>query len=267
MLLIIIIFDNLIVLGYSYSIGRIQWRKDPSEKLLDRSIGWKLKIVDLTVSLSDRAAVSHEKRVFVKKVREGESGIWMEDIHMTSGIGTHMDAPSHFYQEGRGIDEIPLSQCMAPACVIHLEEKVGDNSDFVVMEEDLIEWEERYGIIPESSMVLIHTGWDRFAEDNRSCSKDKKGCHFPGISSKAAALLVDRQVRGVGIDTLEIDPGNKKELKAHQILLQEELIVVEGLTNLSKLPPKGSFVFLIPIKIAEGAEAPIRAFALVEEVY
>ncbi|EKE08132.1 MAG: hypothetical protein ACD_17C00333G0003, partial [uncultured bacterium] len=74
-------------------------------------------------------------------------------------------------------------------------------------------------------------------------------------------------VRGVGIDTLEIDPGNKKELKAHQILLQEELIVVEGLTNLSKLPPKGSFVFLIPIKIAEGAEAPIRAFALVEEVY
>ena len=175
-----------------------------------------------------------------------------------------MDAPMHFVKEGMGIDEIPLAQCMAPAYVIDLQEKVGGDSEYVVMEEDIIEWEEEYGLIPDECFVLIRMGWDQFWNEEKFCKKNKKGeCFYPGISSKAAELLVDRKVKGVGIDTLGIDPGIKKEAKAHEILLREDILIIENLANLSKLPPLGSYVFMIPMKIQDAPEAPTRAIAIV----
>lgn len=224
----------------------------------------------MTHTLSEKSTVAPSKRRFSRRTRQkynkGE-GAFFEDIQMTAGIGTHMDAPKYLFKEGKTVDEIPLSQCMAHGCVVHLGEKVGQEADYMVTEEDLIEWEEENGLIPEEAIVLIQTGWDQYSKDSKYCHKDKKGgCHFPGISSKAAELLVDRKVKGVGIDTAGIDPGMKSKAKAHRILLQGGIVVVEGLMNLQLLPPKGSYIFFIPMKIEGAPEAPIRAIGFVENV-
>lgn len=191
----------------------------------------------------------------------------MEDIHLSSGIGTHLDSPKHFLKGGLSIDQLSIAHCMAPTCVIHLSETVGENAEYIVMEEDIIKWEEEHGLIPKESFVFIHTGWDQHWGKDKYCKANKKGeCPFPGISSRAAELLVDRSVKGVGIDTAGIDPGMKTECKAHQILLNgNDVIIAEGLANLSKLPPKGSYAFLIPMKIENATEAPMRAIAFIED--
>lgn len=204
------------------------------------------------------------KRGFSRKNRsKGKAN--MEDIHLSGGIGTHIDAPKHFVKNGLSIDQVPLAHCMASACVIHMSEKVGKDAEYVIMEEDIIEWEEEYGLIPEEAIVLIHTGWDQYWDKDNYCKKNKKGeCPFPGISSKAAELFVDRKVKGVGIDTVGIDPGLKTKAKAHQTLLKENILVAEGLANLSLLPPKGAYAFFIPMKIKNAPEAPMRAIAFIE---
>ena len=43
-------------------------------------------------------------------------------VHM----GTHVDAPRHFYADGPGMDEIPLERMMGEGVVIHLDKSVND---------------------------------------------------------------------------------------------------------------------------------------------
>ncbi len=225
-----------------------------------------MNIIDLTYSLSEATIVHPAKTPFSRKICANyEMGARFDDMTLSSGIGTHMDAPSHFYPKGKTIDQIPIAQCCGPASVLHLSEKVKDNADYEVVVEDIELWEEKHGLIPERSIVLLHTGWDRYWGRKIFCSPDEAGiCHFPGVSREAAEVLLKRRVNGVGIDTTGIDPGCQSKGWAHQVFLKEGLFLVENMANLKLLPPKGAFVYILPMKIEGFPEAPVRAIALLD---
>lgn len=64
---------------------------------------------------------------------------------------------------------------------------------------------------------------------------------------------------------MSIDTGNAPKPVAHIALLKEGIFLVENLANLDQLPPTGAHVWLIPMKIKDASEAPVRAFALLKE--
>jgi kynurenine formamidase len=67
-------------------------------------------IIDLTHSLSESIPIYPSKTRFSRKKHELKNGVCLNDISLSSGIGTHMDAPRHFYAEGKSIDQIPLER-------------------------------------------------------------------------------------------------------------------------------------------------------------
>lgn len=123
----------------------------------------------------------------------------------------------------------------------------------------------KYGEIPPQSIILAHTGWDKYWDQEKYCLvDDSNNIHYPGYSKEAADLLVKRKIHLAGIDTTGIDHGCSKKAPAHQAFLKEEIILVEGLANLDKLSPTGIVVYLLPMKIQGEPEAPIRAIAFYE---
>lgn len=211
-------------------------------------------MIDLTYSLSESTVVHAVKTPFTRKVCACyEKGAKYEDMTLSTGVGTHMDAPHHFFPEGKTIDQIPLEQCFGPACVLHL-----DVVDYAISADDIERWEEANGQIEAGSIVFAHTGWDRL------WGREEFVCTFPGFSEEAAKLLVKRKVKGVGIDTTGIDPWNVERGLAHIVFLKEGIWLVENLANLGKLPPKGSYVYVLPMKIEGAPEAPVRAFAQIK---
>lgn len=194
-----------------------------------------------------------------------EEGACLTNISLSSGIGTHMDAPMHFYPKGRAIDQIPIDQCCGPLCVLHIAEKVNGNADYAISAEDIHNWEKANGLIPAESIFLAHTGWDHYWGQEKFCFQDDKGiCHYPGFSKEAAELLVMRKVKGVGIDTLGIDRGCQNPAFAHIVLLKENLFLVENLANLRQVPAIGAFGYILPIKLEGAPEAPVRAIAVID---
>lgn len=184
-------------------------------------------------------------------------------MNLSTGIGTHMDAPSHVFPDGQTIDLIPLTQCHAPACVLHLADQVQDDSDYEISVNDILEWEGNHGSIKADTIVLADTGWGKYWGEQKFCQQDEKGtCHFPGFSKGAAKILVDRKIKGVGIDTLSIDTGNTTDSPAHSYFLKNKIIIVENLDNLERLPATGALVWILPMKIKGAPEAPVRAFAI-----
>jgi len=224
------------------------------------------KVIDLTHTLSEQTLVYPGKTPFSRVICANcEAGYRLDDMSLNTGIGTHMDAPNHFCFRG-GIDSLSLLNCFGVGCVIHLENRVGNNIDYGISRSDIEEWEAVHGEIPPGSLVLFHTGWDRYWGTERFCEPDQQGvCHFPGISDEAAHVLVKRKVAVVAIDTMGIDVGINQEYSAHKILLGARIPLVENIACLSDLPATGSMIYMLPMKIKDAPEAPIRAMAIIEK--
>lgn len=172
-------------------------------------------------------------------------------LMLYSHAGTHMDAPRHFLDGGRTIDRLDLRKCVGPAYVIDLSHK--QPSSFLTV-EDLSPHADKIG---SGSRLLLRTDWSLHAEE------DDYRTSFPRISRELAQWLVDRGVWLVGLEMPSVASLQDKEelTTVHQILLRGEVVIVECLANLDKLPAEVTFVAL-PLKIESGDGSPIRAIAI-----
>jgi kynurenine formamidase len=179
--------------------------------------------------------------------------------------GTHIDAPQHFAKGTWSVDQIPASRLIGPAVVIHIHERAVTNNDAQVTPNDLRTWEDRYGRIPEGAIVFMHSGWEGRVNDETSYrNADSTGMmHFPGFHPDAAEMLVkERNIVGIGVDTLSLDYGRSADFKTHVTILSANKWGLENVANLAKIPANGATVFVGAPKVANGSGGPLRALAV-----
>ncbi|HKP86423.1 MAG TPA: cyclase family protein [Blastocatellia bacterium] len=187
--------------------------------------------------------------------------------------GTHIDAPVHFAQGRKTVDEIPLTQLIARAVKIDVSKKAIDNRDYQIGVEDFNGWESEHGRIPDGSIVLLETGFGRYWPDRvKYLGTDKRGTegvaelHFPGLSAEAAEWLVkNRKVSAVGIDTASIDHGQTQEYATHVTLMGENVPALENVANMDKVPAVGAQIIALPMKIKGGSGGPVRIVAFIPD--
>jgi kynurenine formamidase len=183
--------------------------------------------------------------------------------------GTHLDAPIHFSEGKRTLDQIPVEQLMAPAVVIDVSAKAAADPDYRLTLEDVRAWEAKHGAIPNGAIVLLRTGWGkRWPDRKRYMGDDRPGetsnLHFPSYGAEAARYLVEqRKVGAIGVDTASIDHGPSKDFIVHQIANGANVPGLENVANLEEVPETGAWLIALPMKIAGGSGAPVRIVALV----
>lgn len=185
--------------------------------------------------------------------------------------GTHVDAPIHFYEKGKTIDQIPLHDWIGPAVRMDVVSKCLGNRDYLLTVDDIKQWEATYGAIPDGAWVLMYTGTDTTSYPDRQkvlgTAKTGKDAlpelHFPGFSPEAAEFLVsERKIRGIGLDTPSIDYGQSKDFRVHRICFAAGKLAIENIASLDKLPPTGAILYAVPMLIKDGTGAPARVFAV-----
>ena len=91
-----------------------------------------------------------------------------------------------------------------------------------------------------------------------------KALSFPGIHPDAAHFIVNnRNIKAIGLDTPSLDYGKSTAYATHVILFGHNIPGFENVANLSSLPPTGSTVIALPMKIAGGSGGPLRIVAFV----
>jgi kynurenine formamidase len=179
-----------------------------------------------------------------------------QQLTMSAGIGTHMDAPAHCFPKGACIADIPLSQLIAPCVVINVAAQAHEK--YQVTTDDINQFETEFGKITQNTFVIICTGWEQLWSQPE---KYRNNLIFPCISKQAAEILMDRNVCGIGIDTLSPDCAGSG-FPVHQLFLGAGKYIVENIAHAHQLPAKGAYSFVLPIKIKEGTEAPVRLIAM-----
>jgi len=216
------------------------------------------------------------KSFILEKVSWGitEGGWWYASNEFSASEhgGTHVDAPIHFAEKGRTIEQIPLEEWIGPAVKIDVTEKCEKNRDYLLGVDDINNWEKRYGKIPDGAWVIMCTGIDTkyYPDKKKVLGTDKTGgeaipeLSFPGFSPESVKFLIEeRDVTGIAIDTPSIDYGKSKEFKVHQVLCGADKLALENIANLDKLPASGAMLYVIPMPIKGGTGAPARVFAII----
>jgi arylformamidase len=174
-------------------------------------------------------------------------GVNVLGLHLGSHSGTHVDAPFHIDDALPTLDELPLERFIGPATVV----------DVRGLAPRSCIGPEAFGQVEAGMIVLVATGWAAYWG-----SEDYLG--HPYLSGEAAALLVERGVRTVGIDALSVDPTPAEEFPAHETLLRAHAVIAENLRGLDRLPQGRPIeVSLLPLRIAGGDGSPVRAIARV----
>ena len=182
--------------------------------------------------------------------------------------GTHLDAPVHFAQGKQSVDQIPLGRLFGPVVVVDVTKASESSADYQITVDDLMQSESE-GAITGESIVLFRTGFSkRWPDATRYLGTAERGAgavpklHFPGLHPDAAKWLVQKGVRAVGIDTASIDYGQSTLFESHRNLYEANIPAFENLTSLERLPLRGAFIVALPMKIAGGTGAPLRAVAV-----
>jgi len=200
------------------------------------------------------------------------NGFWYEADRFSTAAhgGTHIDAPAHFGQGRRSVDQVPLDQLIGPAVVVDVSSRALADRDYQVTVQDLATWEVVFGRIPRDAIVLLRTGFGQFWPDPvKYLGTARKGAegvaelHFPGLHPTAAQWLVNRGVGAVGIDTASIDYGQSRFFDSHRVLAEHQIPVLENVARLERLPQSGAWIVALPMKIKGGSGGPVRIAALV----
>jgi arylformamidase len=168
-------------------------------------------------------------------------------VSVGSHSGTHVDAPRHLRDVGQGVEALPLEALLGPALVADL------------------------GRVPRIDAALLRKtalldlgGRARLLLRTRPDSSSAELCDYPSLTEDAAELLVEAEVRLLGIEGFSVDPPAASDLPVHRLLLDAGVVVVEGL-DLAAVPPGEYELACLPLKLQDGDGAPARVLLYARE--
>ena len=177
-------------------------------------------------------------------------GVNLTKFTMGSHTGTHIDAPKHFIKDGIGIDQIPPKKLIGEAYIGDLSTKRMGSG---ITSNDLRKLGEN---LKPDDIVVCYTGCsERWGDE--SVAKN-----YTYLTKDAAAYLVSKRIRAVGIDFLSIEQFNAPPI-VHKTLLDEGIFIIESLSNaLKNIVGERVLLICMPIKLKDGDGAPSRVFAI-----
>jgi kynurenine formamidase len=165
-------------------------------------------------------------------------------IEMVTNTGTYIDCPFHRFAHGNDLSQITLEQCA------QLEAITVNAMDATAIGKEYFEGREI-----KNKAVLVYTNWAR----HWNTPEYFEG--HPYLTEAAGVYLKEAGAKLVGIDSHNIDNTATKSRPVHTTLLGAEILIVEHLCNLDKLPESGYRFNAVPPKVEGAGTFAVRAYA------
>jgi arylformamidase len=209
-----------------------------------------MTIYDISLSISPNLPTwPGDPPLQIKQIESMDKGAHDNVTHISASVhlGTHVDAPHHFLNDGRTIEQLPLEVLTGPCYVTQLPDGIEAITSEVL---------DRTEITSEMKRVLFGTSNSHYWAKNES----KFQTDFVAITEDGAEWLVEHGVQLVGVDYLSVAPYGDS-VPTHTVLLKAGIVVVEGL-NLSNIMRGFYDLYCLPLKIAGSDGAPARAILI-----
>ncbi|HJF33156.1 MAG TPA: arylformamidase [Sporosarcina psychrophila] len=160
-------------------------------------------------------------------------------LSTSTHMGTHIDAPFHFDDNGMKVLDLPIDLYIGRARVVDVSGKES------VGRADLEEID--FG---GAERILLKTGSrpdpDVFPEN------------FTYLCADIGPFLKERGVRLIGVDSPSVDPETSKTVEAHHSLNDNDVLILENIV-LSEVEPGDYELIALPLPLKDGDGSPVRA--------
>jgi kynurenine formamidase len=211
-----------------------------------------LRLVDLSLDIYDRAPTFYPdpKTAVLPHLLIENLDYNITQLIMSTHLGTHLDAPFHFFDDGRTVENLDVRKGFGPAWVLRFTDKKGGDAIDIA---DLMPHADK---ITEGSRLIFHTDWD----------KEFPQKHYfggqPYLTVEASTWMAERGVWCVALDTPTTYPA--EYTKSHHSLLNSdaEVLIIEGLRGLERLQGDQVILIALPLRVQGRDGSPCRAMAI-----
>jgi kynurenine formamidase len=189
---------------------------------------------------------------FRQIMSQPEHPLNVTEIQMVVHLGTHVDAPRHFFCDGPAFHEIPLERLHGRGVVWRIEKE-----DYGVI--DVADLERARPRLEPGDILALDTGW---AQHFGTTRYDRHPC----LSVAAAEWLVSQRIKLLACDTVTPDLAVNKREKGfnwpvHHVLLGHGVLVSEHLTNLETLANHRAEFMFLALNVQDSDGSPARVLA------
>lgn len=199
-----------------------------------------MRLYDVSMPICEEMPVyknRSENRPKLTVDRDFSQGARETRLTLNMHTGTHVDAPFHFLPGGEKIHTVPIENMVRPCRVL----------DFTHVADRITSSELEGQSIEPGDFILFKT---------RNSLVNGFDPNYVFLDVDGAEHLVERKIRGVGIDALSIGRGQPNP-EIHRLLLKERIVIIEGL-RLAEVP-KGKYLLIAaPLAVVDAEAAPAR---------
>lgn len=197
---------------------------------------------DITLPITDGMIVyPGDDPVHVTRTRTiAEHGYNWSSLSCGTHLGTHVDAPNHFVEQGKTLDDLPLDLFLGKVAVVEIHAPMVTRE--VLATVNLDDWRAIFFKTRNQSLARL----DHFSEAYVSLTPD------------AAEYLVHKGTQLVGIDYRSIESFETHTYPVHHTLLGAGAWIIEGL-DLRDVPEGMYRLHCLPLKLEHGDGGPVRA--------
>ena len=195
-------------------------------------------LIDITRDITTAEVYPGDPETVLEQARTigDSSDCNLSVLHTCVHTGTHTDAPLHFIEDGKSVEQLPSEAFIGPCTVIEVE-------------EPYITGEYVNECFPQNAeRILIKGNGEAFFMD--SAAEEAAG--LPNLR------LIGTDAVSVGIHGSQIRP--------HKAFLSKDIPILEGL-NLAEVEPGNYFLLAMPMKIGGAEGAPVRAVLADEYIF
>ncbi len=171
------------------------------------------------------------------------NGFTSHTITIGTHVGTHIDAPWHMLIGGKRISDYQIDHFMGKALIIDAQNQSKIDAH-LLNNHDLSQY----------SVILIYTGRDKIYNQSEYFTV------YPEVTTDFAQKLVDAKIKIVGMDQASPD---YEPFNTHKLLLQNDILIIENLTNLDQLINQDNItITALPLN-TETEASPVRVIAAI----
>jgi kynurenine formamidase len=209
-----------------------------------------LRLVDLSLDIYDEAPTfSPDPKTSVKPyLRISDLSYNITQLNISTHLGTHLDAPFHFFDDGRTVEKLDIRRALGLAWLLDFSHKQPKE------EITVADMQPHAHKVTPGSRLIFRTDWDKQFPQPHYFSDQ------PFLGPEICRWLAERGVATVALDMPTIYPADY--ITVHHLLLRPEVLVIEGLARLEQLRGGQVILSALPLRIRGRDGSPCRAIAI-----
>lgn len=203
-----------------------------------------MKIIDISWPINSKMTQYKDRQLYSEVSTKSFEYDGVRESCLTIGthVGTHVDAPSHVFEDGKAIESISLSSLIGKCIVLDFSDLKKDSIEACDLEN------KEFG---DAEIILLKT------KNSDLDPKAKFNPEFVFLAHSSAGFLSKAGIKAVGIDYLGIE-RNQKNHPTHKTLMGAGISIIEGL-RLAYVGPGEYNFFCLPLAVSGLDASPARA--------